>query len=308
MPAIHVAADASTNTAKSVGVERPVIATRAYATERVRSQAVTALLEIAGGARIAYDDRGSGRPVLLVHGVSMSRRFFERNLDALAERFRVVSVDLRGHGESPAHEGGHTVAQYARDLHDVIGKLGLEGAAAVGWSMGTMVVWDMIRRFGAADLAGHVNVSQGPSDLKREGWELGAFSMDELFGLLEAAQDDFRAVMAEFVPSMFFDERPAGELEMLVSETQKLGANAATCILLDQSLRDFREVVGSYRLPTLCAWGRDQKLVPVAAGEWLAANTGADLVMFERSGHCPMWEEPDQFNRVVGDWVAALPA
>ena len=136
---------------------------------------MTDFLDIAGGVRLAYDDFGSGRPVVLVHGVSMSRRFFERNLDALAERFRVVSLDLRGHGESPAHEGGHTVAQYGRDLHEVIGQLGLEGAVVVGWSMGTMVIWDMIRQFGTDGLAGHVVVSQGPSDLKREGWPLGAF-------------------------------------------------------------------------------------------------------------------------------------
>ena len=171
-------------------------------------RAVTELLDIGGGVRLAYDDRGSGRPVLLVHGVSMSRRFFERNLDPLAQRFRVVSVDLRGHGESPASEGGHTVAQYARDLHELIDRLDLQGAVAVGWSMGTMVLWDLIRQFGPGDLAGHVNVSQGPSDLKREGWELGAFSTEELFGLLEAAQDDFPGVMAEFVPSMFAAERP----------------------------------------------------------------------------------------------------
>jgi non-heme chloroperoxidase len=269
---------------------------------------VTDFLDIPGGVRLAYDDRGSGRPMVLVHGVSMSRRFFEHNLDPLAERFRVVSLDLRGHGESPAHEGGHTVAQYARDLHELIGQLGLAGAVAVGWSMGTMVIWDMISQFGTADLAGHVVVSQGPSDLQREGWALGAFSMDELFGLLAAAQDDFPGVMGEFVPSMFADERPADEIQMLVDQTQALGPNAATCILLDQSLRDYREVVGSYDLPTLATWGRDEKLVPVAAGEWLAAQTPADLHVFEHSGHCPMWEEPELWNRVVGDWIAALPA
>ena len=263
------------------------------------------LLDIGGGVRLAYDDRGSGRPVVLIHGVSMSRRFFERNLDGLAGCFRVVNVDLRGHGESPAHEGGHTVAQYARDVHALIERLGLDGAVLVGWSMGTMVVWELIRQFGTAGLAGHVNVSQGPSDLKREGWALGAFSTEELFGLLEAAQDDFRGVMAEFVPSMFADDRPADELDLLVSETQKLGPNAATCILLDQSLRDFRELVGSYALPTLCSWGRDEKLVPVAAGEWLAAHQPADLHIFEHSGHCPMWEEPELWNQVVGDWIAA---
>jgi non-heme chloroperoxidase len=263
-------------------------------------------IDIGGGVRLACDNRGSGRPVILIHGVSMSGRFFEHNLDGLAERFRVVNVDLRGHGESPAHEGGHTVAQYARDVHSLIGRLGLDDAVLVGWSMGTMVVWELVRQFGTAGLAGHVNVSQGPSDLKREGWGLGAFSSDELFGLLEAAQDDLRGVMGEFVPSMFADDRPPAELDMFVAETLKLGPNAATCILLDQSLRDFREIVGSYELPTLLTWGRDEKLVPVAAGEWLAARQPADLRMFERSGHCPMWEEPELWNRVVGDWIAAL--
>ena len=60
--------------------------------------------------------------------------------------------------------------------------------------------------------------------------------------------------MADFVPSMFADDRPDEELDALISETQKP--------------------------------------VPIAAGEWLAAHQPADLHVFERSGHCPMWEEP----------------
>jgi pimeloyl-ACP methyl ester carboxylesterase len=205
---------------------------------------VTDLIDVGGGARLAFDDLGSGRPVVLIHGVSMSRRFFERNVPGLAERFRVVNVDLRGHGESPPHEGGHTVAQYARDLHALIAQLGLDGVVLVGWSMGTKVAWELIRQFGTDGLA----------------------------------------VMAEYVPETSAD---------------------ATCILLDQSLRDFRGLVGSYELPTLCTWGRDEKSMPVAAGEWLAANQPADLHVFEGSGHCPMWEEPELWNRVVGDWIAA---
>jgi pimeloyl-ACP methyl ester carboxylesterase len=267
---------------------------------------MTAMLELPDGASLAYDDAGSGRPLVLIHGVSMSRRFFERNVAALAEHHRVINVDLRGHGESPASEGGHTVAQYARDIHHMLGALGLDGAVLVGWSMGTMVAWDLIRQFGTDGLGGHVVVSQGPSDLKRDDWELGAFGLDDLFGLLAGAQDGYRAVMEEFVPLMFMDERPAGELEMLVSETQRIGANAGTCILLNQSLQDYRDVVGSHSLPTLLCWGRDEKLIPVAGGEWLAEHQPADLVLFERSGHCPMWEEPDRFHQVVGEFVSTL--
>ena len=261
------------------------------------------LHELPDGASMTYDDAGSGRPVVLIHGVSMSRRFFERNVAALAERFHVINVDLRGHGESPAHEGGHTVAQYARDIRHLLQGLGLEGAVLVGWSMGSLVVWDMIRQFGTDGLAGHIVVSQGPSDFKKEGWELGAFTMAELHETLAAAQADYRGVMEHFVPAMLMDEPSAADLELLVGETQKVGANAGTCILLDQSLQDYRDVLGGYQLPTLLAWGRDEKLIPVASGEWLAERIPGELVLFERSGHCPMWEEPERFNQVVGDWI-----
>ena len=169
--------------------------------------------------------------------------------------------------------------------------------------MGSLVVWDLIRQFGAGGLAGHVVVSQGPSDLKKEGWELGAFTMAELHETLAAAQADYRGVMEHFVPAMLMDEPSAADLELLVGETQKVGANAGTCILLDQSLQDYRDVLGGYPRPTLLAWGRDEKLIPVASGEWLSEWIPGELVLFERPGHCPMWEEPERFNQVVGDWI-----
>ena len=163
------------------------------APDDAESPAMTRFHELPDGARLAYDDAGKGRPVVLIHGVCMSRRFFERNTEPLAERFRVVSVDLRGHGESPASEGGHTVAQYAQDVKHLLDTLGLEDAVLVGWSMGSFVIWDLVRQFGAGGIAGHVNVSQGPTDLNRDGWELGIFPLEELFSTLAAAQDDFHA-------------------------------------------------------------------------------------------------------------------
>ena len=268
---------------------------------------MTRFHELPDGARLAYDDAGKGRPVVLIHGVCMSRRFFERNTEALAERFRVVSVDLRGHGESPASEGGHTVAQYAQDVKHLLDTLGLEDAVLVGWSMGSFVIWDLVRQFGAGGIAAHVNVSQGPTDLDRDGWELGIFPLEELFSTLAAAQDDFRAVMDHFVPAMLKHEPSADDQAALVAETQRIGANAGTCILLDQSLQDYRAFVASYAVPTLLVWGADEKVVAAANGPWLqAAQPSAELVVFEESGHCPMWEEPERFNRVVGDWIAAL--
>ena len=131
-------------------------------------------LDLLTGATLACTDIGSGRPVLLLHGVCMSRKFFERNIEPLADRHRVIALDFRGHGESPRVEGGHTVAQYARDVRAVIEMLDLRDAVVVGWSMGSMVLWDYLRQF-ADDprLAGAVVVSQGPSDLTQPGWPYG---------------------------------------------------------------------------------------------------------------------------------------
>ena len=268
---------------------------------------MTRFHELPDGARLAYDDSGKGRPVVLIHGVCMSRRFFERTTAALAERFRVVNVDLRGHGESPACEGGHTVAQYAQDVKHLLDTLELEGAVLVGWSMGTFVTWDLLRQFGCEGIAGHVNVSQGPTDLAKEGWELAGFSLEALFEALAAIQDDFQGFAGELIPLMFMHEPTAEEHALLLSEILRVGANAGTCILLDQTLQDYRELVTSYALPTLLTWGADEKFVAAANGPWLeAAQSDAELVVFEQSGHCPMWEEPERFNQVVGDWIAAL--
>jgi len=63
---------------------------------------MTSFHDLPDGAQLAYDDKGSGRDVVLIHGMCMTRRYFDRNVDELAERFRVVRVDLRSHGDSPA--------------------------------------------------------------------------------------------------------------------------------------------------------------------------------------------------------------
>jgi non-heme chloroperoxidase len=269
---------------------------------------MTSFHQLPDGPRLAYDDAGSGRPVILVHGVSMSRRFFDRNVGPLSERFRVLNLDLRGHGESDASEGGHTVAQYARDLQHFIEGLRLEQPALVGWSMGSFVIWDRIKQFGTDGIGAHVNVSQGPTDLNRDDWELGVFPMGAMLETLAACQGDYRSTMAHFVPAMLADEPSDDDLKTLVDETQKIGANAGTLILLDQCLVDYREFVGTYELPTLICFGRDEKLIKFGNAAWLHQHQpGSELMVFDHSGHCPMWEEPERFNTEVSDWIQRLP-
>jgi len=89
------------------------------------------------GTRLAYEDRGAGKlAFVFVHGWTCDRSFFAPQAEHFARTHRVVSVDLRGHGESDKPQGPYPVSAYVDDLAHVIGELGLGKVVAVGHSMG----------------------------------------------------------------------------------------------------------------------------------------------------------------------------
>ena len=97
-------------------------------------------LETGDGSKIYYEDHGEGQPILLVHGWMCSSKFWQKNVPELANIFRVVTLDLRGHGNSSKALSGHTIGQYARDVRTIIEHLGLRDIVLAGWSLGGPVV------------------------------------------------------------------------------------------------------------------------------------------------------------------------
>jgi non-heme chloroperoxidase len=262
---------------------------------------------VADGAVITYLDRGTGPVVLLVHGVCMSSVFFDNNIAVLAEAHRVIAVDLRSHGDSPVASAGNTVAQYARDLHDLLQHLDVDDVTGVGWSMGSFVLWDYLSQFGTDRLSRVCIVSQGPSDLTKPDWPHGIATAADLGSYIEAIQTDFTAFFEGFVPDMFFNPLPDGQVQTFIAEIAKIGANAGSAILADQTLRDYRDFLTGSAVPHLLAWGVDEKVVKLASGRWLQDNLAdAELHIFDESGHCPMWEEPRRFNELLGGWISRL--
>ena len=93
------------------------------------------------GTKLAYEDRGAGKPAFVfVHGWTCDRSFFAPQAAHFARRHRVVAVDLRGHGESDKPQGEYPIRAYADDIAYVIEHLGLGKAVAVGHSMGGLTV------------------------------------------------------------------------------------------------------------------------------------------------------------------------
>ena len=178
------------------------------------------LVEVAPGVSLSVTDLGEGLPLMLLHGVSMSAAYFHSVIDPLVEAgYRVVVPDLRGHGRSPAVEGGHTVGQYADDINALLDALGIDRCVLVGWSMGNLVAWELMHRHGRERVLAHINISQGPTDLQTEDFPDAPLSIEAIHGFVAGCQADYRGSMEHFAPVMFKDDLSA----------EDLARNSATC-------------------------------------------------------------------------------
>ena len=263
--------------------------------------------DLPDGARLYYEDKGTGPVILFIHGVWMSGRFFRRQLPALSKRFRVIVVDLRGHGRSSHFPRGHTVANYARDVRALIDGLGLQDVVLAGWSMGAFVVWDYFKQFGPHRVKATIVVEESCSDFKWPDWPLGMADFNGLCQMMKAVQEDRGPFVHDFIKLMLKDP-PTPEVDAwMFKEITRLPESIASAIIFDQTVQDYRPVVPTIQAPTLLCFGRDEKLIPVAAGEHLQKHMpNARLVVFENSGHCPFFEEARRFNREVESFVAGL--
>ena len=256
------------------------------------------------GARIAYSDEGEGRPLLLLHGLMADAGFFEAQRE-LADSFRVVAVDLRGHGRSPAGPVPPTIGLLAQDVAGLADALGLEGAVGVGWSLGAAVLWRVLTGPASRRFAGAVVVDMTPRVLNDEDWDLG-LSRETCEARSQAIRDDFPAFAAAAGQAIF--AAPGAEADRAASA---FAANDPAAIAaLWESLvgEDFRPLLPSIRQPTLVVHGAHSHLYGAdTAGHLVEALPQARAIAFDRSGHAPHLEQADLFNAVLRDFAAELP-
>ena len=257
--------------------------------------------------RLYYDDEGQGQPVLFIHGMLMSSRFFARQLPWFGthkrSQYRALALDLRGHGRSSYVYDGHTITTYADDLKTFIHRLGLNDVVLVGWSMGALVVWDYLKQFGAERIIATVIVDQGPSDFKWPDWPLGTFDFAQLSEAMHAVQTQYDSYMRRIVPAMFKQPLSPAEQALMLAEVTRIPASIASAILFDQTVQDYRPTLAEISVPTLLCFGAENR----PNGDYLAQRLpDAQLVIFENSNHCPFFEEPEHFNHEVEQFIQRL--
>ena len=263
-------------------------------------------IAIEPGVELHYLAEGSGRPLVFIHGVWASARFFDRQLTALSRRYRTIALDLRGHGQSAMTLKDQSVAVYAADLKVFLDRLAIEQPVLIGWSMGAFVIWDYVRQFGSKGIAAAVIVDQAPSDFKSAAEPDALITVEALADWHRRALTDHSALIHDVIPMMF--ARPPAEPEhrWMHEEMMRQPKVIAAAILVDQTFQNYCDVIEGFPVPTLVCYG-EKTHQPKNRLRWIAERArSGEAREFKDCGHCLFLESPEEFNDTVADFVGRV--
>jgi pimeloyl-ACP methyl ester carboxylesterase len=266
------------------------------------------------GVRLNVLEAGRGTPLVLVPGWSQTAAQFRRQLEGLSDRYRVIAIDMRGHGDSdkPAH--GYRIQRLAQDVRQALVAMDLQDVTILGHSMGCSVLWCYFDLFGADRVSKFVFCDEPPFLTSNPAWsaqeleDAGAiFSPEAVTQTMNAlAGPDGVATTTGFVGGMVTKAMPPATLAWMIEQNLKLPRAHAATLLYNHCHQDWRDVFPRIDVPCLFIGGR-VSLVPWKSVTWAAAQVkGARLEIFEEAdggAHFMFEENPARFNALLADFI-----
>ncbi|GAB2461152.1 hydrolase [Hymenobacter qilianensis] len=249
--------------------------------------------------------RGTGKALLLLHGIGGSWRSWQTILDGLTAERDVIAVDLPGFGNTPPLNGPVTIATLADAVTDFLRAQNLLGIDVVGSSMGARLVLELARRGGVVGTV----VSLDPGGFW-EGWEIPFFyhSVAISTKLVRALQPVMPQLTGSTVGRTLlfaqFSAQPWKIAPQVALDEMRTFAQAPSFDeLLDNLAHGEKQKgapQGSIVAPLIIGWGRqDRVCFPSQAKRALAKFPDARLRWFENCGHFPQWDQPEETIRLI---------
>jgi len=259
-----------------------------------------------------YEDYGTGKPVVLIHGWPLSGRSWENQVPALVEAgYRVITYDRRGFGDSSQPWGGYDYDTFAADLNTLLEHLDLLEVTLVGFSMGGGEVVRYISTYGDDRVANAVLAAAVPPCLFKSGDNPEGVLDDAGIAGFEAGVTGDRLAFLDQFTTLFFS---AGD-ELKVSQAQReyardLAAFASPKGTLDCiaafGRTDFRSDLDKLTVPTLVIHGDSDGIVPFEASGRRSAQAiaGSVVVVIEGGPHGVNVSHPREFNQALLTFLA----
>jgi len=249
--------------------------------------------------------RGSGRPLLLLHGLGGSWRSWQLILDGLAQEREVIAVDLPGFGDTPPLAGPVTIGTLADAVTDFLRTHHLLGVDTVGSSMGARLVLELARRGGVLGTV----VALDPGGFW-QGWEIPLFyhSGNLVVNLVRALQPVMPALTGNVVTRTVllaqFSAHPWQVPGPVALQEMRTYAQARSFdeLLYNLAYGEVQQGApkGSITAPLVIGWGRqDRVCLTNQAQRALEKFPDARLYWFDNCGHLPQWDQPAEATRLI---------
>jgi 3-oxoadipate enol-lactonase len=253
---------------------------------------------------VEHDGRADGASVLFLHGLGSSASDWAFQRPVFAERHRVLTVDLRGHGRSRPARGRLTVERLARDVDEALAALGERAVHVVGLSLGGCVGLAL-----AADHPARVRsltLVNAFAKLRPTG-PAGVARM--LRRVATACVAPMPVVAAQVARTLFPRPEQAEAYRLAVASLSQNSRRTYLAAMTAAARFDARPRLASVRCPTLVVVGERDRTVPRAAAAALCRGIpGAQLLVVADSGHATPCDQPDLFNRAVLEFIARVGA
>jgi pimeloyl-ACP methyl ester carboxylesterase len=256
------------------------------------------------GIALAYSDTGSGLPLVFLHAFPLNRTMWAAQEAALSPQFRIITVDLRGHGDSDAPLWHYTLDQAAEDVRALMDHLSIGQAVLIGLSMGGYILLAFYRKYAErvkglvlADTKAQADTAEGKEvrfQMAQVAYRKGAAAISDIMipKLLCSETIDTRPDLVEKVRTMI----EGNELSGIVGDLMAMAERADSTPLLGKIVCPAHIIVGEL----------DQATPPSDAKLMAARIPGARLTVISKAAHLTNLEQPDAFNRIVRDFASDL--
>ncbi len=264
--------------------------------------------EIAPDMELHYLEKGEGDPILFIPGLTFSGEIFKAQIEHFSKDHRAIAVDPRGQGLSSKTAGGNDYQTHGRDFAAFIDGLGLKDLTMVGWSTGNLDCWSYVEQFGTEKLRSVVTIDMSPLPLSPDPkwWTEGTIEeLSEVASRVLNTSEGTREFFSDYAAEIMIQhEMEPEELEYI------LDMSARTPYWIAKAL--FCDAIYSNYLDTAKKLGESFPSLMFIAEHW--ADVAEPFVKKElpgyrtnvMGGHLMFFEYPDEWNRVLEDFLSEL--
>jgi 3-oxoadipate enol-lactonase len=261
------------------------------------------LKAVINGIHIAYTDEGQGMPLVFLHAFPLSKIMWQPQVQALAGSYRVITLDLRGHGESDALLWNFTLDHYAHDVISLLNHLHIVQAAFIGLSMGGYILFSLYRNFPDRVKAMVLADTRAQAD-NQEG-QAGRRAMAQL-AYKKGASAIADAMLPKLLTPFTLRQHPdiVEQIRHMILHTPTTGI--IVDLMAMAARPDSTELLSTITAPTLILVGEQDVPTPAEESHYMAERIpGSSLVTIPEAGHLSNIEQPAAFNQALQDFLGS---